>query len=88
MLLPGIRNLLDYPDVASIACPKAMLFYNGEQDGLFPLDGVARSYEKMRGVWNSQNAGDKLVTKMWNVPHEFNQQMQDEAFAWLDGFLK
>jgi len=24
------------------------------------------------------------VTKLWDVPHEFNREMQEEAFQWLD----
>ena len=29
MTHPGLSRYLDYPDVASLACPKPMLFYNG-----------------------------------------------------------
>jgi hypothetical protein len=84
MLHPGLFNYLDYPDVASMACPKPMLFFNGEQDKLFPVHAVKAAYAKMQKIWDSQAAGDKLVTKFWPVPHEFNQEMQDEAFVWLD----
>jgi hypothetical protein len=88
MTHPGIFNYLDYPDVASIACPKPMLFYNGELDRLFPVPSVKEAYAKMRRVWESQKAGHRLVTKLWPVPHEFNEEMQEEAFAWLDQQLK
>lgn len=88
MLIPGLRNDLDYPDVASIACPKPMLFFNGTEDALFPVPGVEASYAKMHAVWSAQGAGEKLITKLWPVPHEFNATMQDEAFTWLDGILK
>jgi hypothetical protein len=79
-----LRNLLDYPDIAFIACPKPMLSYNGEKNGLFPLEGVRRAYERMHRVWASQETDEKLVTKLRDVPHVFNQDMQGEAFAWLD----
>ncbi len=88
MTHPGLFNYLDYPDVASLACPKPMLFYNGEKDGLFPVPGVQDAYAKMRKVWDSQGAGDRLITKLWDVPHVFNREMQEEAFAWLDKQLK
>jgi len=88
MLHPGIRNALDYADVASIACPKPMLFFNGRQDGLFPVDGVERAYARMRDVWASQGVQERLVCKLWDVPHVFNVEMQQEAFAWLDTRLK
>ncbi|MHB8862108.1 MAG: dienelactone hydrolase family protein [Pirellulaceae bacterium] len=88
MIHPGIRNLLDFPDVACIACPKPMLFYNGMEDSLFPLPGVEACYTRLHRVWEAQDADDKLVTKLWPAPHEFNTHMQQEAFDWLDKQLK
>lgn len=88
MLHPGLRNHLDYAHAAAIACPKPMLFYNGTQDGLFPVEGVEAAYQDLHAVYASQNARDRLVTKLWPVPHEFNREMQDEAFDWLDRWMK
>jgi dienelactone hydrolase len=87
MLHPGLRNSLDYADVASLACPKPMLFYNGDQDSLFPIPGVEAAYATLRDVWQSQDAGERLETRIWPVPHEFNLEMQDAAFAWLDRWM-
>jgi dienelactone hydrolase len=84
MTHPGLFNFLDYPDVASIACPKPMLFYNGELDHLFPVSAVKEAYEKMRTVWISQRAGERLVTQFWHSGHEFSVEMQEAAFHWLD----
>ncbi|UCD29996.1 MAG: hypothetical protein JSV03_05845, partial [Planctomycetota bacterium] len=88
MLVPNLRNYLDYPDVAAIACPKPMMFYNGEKDGLFPVAGVLDAYNTMRKIWESQGAGDRLVTKIWPGGHVFNVEMQEEAFDWLDTHLQ
>ena len=88
MTHPGLFNDLDYPDVASLACPKPMLFYNGRQDHLFPVASVEEAYEKMHAVWRSQDAEDRLITKLWDVPHEYNQEMQEAAFKWLDEQLR
>jgi dienelactone hydrolase len=85
---PGLANYLDYPDVASIACPKPMLFFNGEQDKLFPKPVVQEAYARMHAVWKSQGADDKLITKLWNLPHVFDKEMQDEVFQWLDKVCK
>jgi hypothetical protein len=74
--------------VAAIACPKPMLYFNGEKDALFPVNGVKDAYARLRLVWESQRAGNRLVTKLWPVPHVFNQEMQEEAFAWLDRQLR
>jgi dienelactone hydrolase len=88
MTHPGLFNHLDYPDVASLACPKPMLFYNGERDTLFPVASVREAYDKLRKVWSSQGAEAKLETRLWDVPHEFNRPMQEAAFEWLDGQMK
>jgi len=87
MIHPNLRNFLDYPDVASIACPKPMLFYNGKQDRLFPVAGVEACYEKLQRVWHDQGAQDQLVTQLWDVPHVFNREMQAKAFQFLDTHL-
>jgi len=83
MTHPGLFNYLDYPDIASIACPKPMLFFNGLQDNLFPVPSVEEAYEKMHKVWESQGAGSRLLTKLWDDKHVYSIAMQDEAFAWL-----
>jgi dienelactone hydrolase len=84
MTHPGLFWYLDYPDIASLACPKPMLFYAGLKDTLFPIPSVEAAFAKMHKVWKSQNAATHLETRLWDVPHEFNREMQDEAFAWLD----
>lgn len=88
MTHPGIFNWLDYPDVASIACAKPMLSYNGEQDSLFPVPMVEEAYAKVRAVWELQGVGERLETRIWPVPHVFSLQMQEAAFAWLDRNLR
>ena len=69
--LPGLRRWLDYPHIASMACPKPMLFINGTQDKLFPVAGVKKAFRQMRDVWESQGAGDNIETELWDVPHSF-----------------
>jgi hypothetical protein len=61
-----------------------MLFFNGIHDGLFPVESAQEAHQKMRVIWESQGAGNRLVTRMWDVPHLYNSEMQDEAFKWLD----
>ena len=81
---PGLAPYLDYPDVASIACPKPMMIINGNDDELFPVESIMQAYAKMHKVWDSQNVSGKLITKLYNAPHEFNIAMQNDAFSWLD----
>ncbi|MZI93981.1 hydrolase [Vibrio sp. CAIM 722] len=85
MLYPFMARYFDYPDVAGIAAPKPMLFYNGGKDTLFPVSSVKEAYGKLHQIWDANHAGDKLVTKVWpSKTHIFTKDMQDSAYAWLD----
>ena len=87
MLIPGIRNLMDYPHVASLACPKPMLFYNGDKDKLFPVPGVQNAYREMREVWHEQGADNKLITRIWQEKHFFNRAMQEAVKLFFNKHL-
>ncbi len=88
MIVPGIRRYMDYPHVASIACPKPSLFFNGERDKLFPVQGVRDAYGVIQQVYNSQQASDKLVTKIWDEKHFYNKAMQRETLEFFDRYFK
>lgn len=88
MLTPNLRRYLDYPHTASIACPKPTLFFNGTQDKLFPLEGVEDAYAILQATWKSQQAEDRLVTKIWEEKHFFNKAMQKETLEFFNKWLK
>ncbi|MDR1756428.1 MAG: dienelactone hydrolase family protein [Culturomica sp.] len=88
MLIPGIRRFLDYPHVASVACPKPALFFNGSRDPLFPVNGVEEAYAEMERVWNNQQVPEKLTTRIWDETHFFNREMQRETLQFFDKWLK
>lgn len=85
--LPGLRRYLDYPHIASIACPKPMMFINGEQDKLFPIPGVKIAFDEMRKVWESQGAGNKLTTEIWDIPHSCYKPAQQRALEFFKKYL-
>ena len=80
---PGLRRWLDYPHVASIACPKAMLFINGSQDKLFPVAGVQKAFDIMHATWQSQGADDMLETELWDIPHSCPVEAQQRVLAFF-----
>lgn len=88
MLIPQLRRYLDYPHVASLACPKPSLFFNGTRDKLFPVEGVEDAYQQMRQVWQSQEAEERLVTRLWDEKHFFSRAMQEATLQFFDRWLK
>ncbi|SDL74069.1 dienelactone hydrolase family protein [Segatella bryantii] len=85
--LPGLRRWLDYPDIASLACPKAMLLINGEKDKLFPVPGVKKAFDKLHAIWKSQHAEDKLQTELWDIPHSCDKEAQQTILEFFQKHL-
>ena len=85
--LPGLRRWLDYPHIASIACPKPMLFINGTQDKLFPVAGAKKAFAIMYDVWDSQGAGDLLETELWEMPHSCPVRAQQRVLEFFQKHL-
>ena len=85
---PGLRRWLDYPHMASIACPKPMLFINGSQDKLFPVAGVKKAFQIMHDTWDSQGCGDRLVTELWEMPHSCGKKSQLYVLNFFDKYLR
>ena len=86
--IPALRQYLDYPHIASLACPRPMLFINGTQDHLFPVSGVRHAFDTMRQVWRSQHAGNMLQTEIWDIPHSCDIKVQERMLRFFDENLK
>jgi len=82
-VIPGLYAHMDYPDVAAMSAPRALLAINGSQDGLFHLGGVKECLQKLHAVYEKSGAPEKFRGSLYDAPHEFNQEMQSEAWDWL-----
>jgi dienelactone hydrolase len=85
---PGMARHLDFPDVASLACPRPLLMIAGRQDALYPIEAVEEAFSKIEAVYASRDAGERVEARWYDAPHCFDVPMQDHAFAWLDRWLK
>jgi hypothetical protein len=56
---------------------------NGSKDGLFELDGVKHAFEKLTACYQKAGVPEKCAVRLYEAPHEFNAEMQKEAWAWL-----
>lgn len=81
--LPALHRYLDWPDVASLTAPRALLVLQCGRDRLFPLEGMKDSVEKIAAVYERAGAKDRFTGRFHDVPHQYTRQMQDEAFAWF-----
>ena len=86
-LVPGLMRQMDYPDVAALAMPGALLVINGSRDTLFEPSGVQASFAKLARCYAKAGVPEKLRTRLYDTPHEFNAEMQAEAWEWLGRWI-
>jgi dienelactone hydrolase len=86
-LVPGLYREMDYPDVAALAMPAALLVINGSKDTLFEPEGVRRAFEKLEACYSKAGIREKFQARLYDTPHEFNSEMQTEAWAWLNKWV-
>jgi len=82
-LVPGLYRHLDYPDVATLALPSALLVINGSQDALFEPEGVQAAFDKLAAAYRKAGVAERVRTRLYDTPHVFNAEMQAEAWEWL-----
>jgi len=87
-LIPGLYRELDYPDLAGIAAPTALMVISGVQDALFEPRGMQAAHDKIAAVYKKAGAAEKFKSVVEDRPHEFNRERQNEAWAWFDRWLK
>ena len=83
-LAPGLYGKLDWPDLAGLHWPGALMTINGLQDRLYPLEAARGAVNKIEAIFSKMNAKDNYQGVFFDGPHEFNLRMQEKAFAWLN----
>jgi dienelactone hydrolase len=78
----------DYPRVAQLVAPRPLMIANSDQDSIFPLDGVQRTYWATRKVYEGLSELPQLALTITPGPHEDTQDLRVPAFRWLNHHLK
>jgi len=85
----GAHSSLDHPDIASLAAPECAIFVqNCARDSLFTREGMEAAAGKIQAVYADLRRPERFRSKFFDAPHQFNAEMQEEAFAWFDRWLK
>jgi dienelactone hydrolase len=86
--LPGLPPDLDYPEILGLGAPNPILVLNNNQDQLFTLPEMQRADTILTEVYAKAGAADRYKASFYEGPHKFDREMQAEAFAWFDRWLK
>ncbi|WP_370583196.1 dienelactone hydrolase family protein [Pontibacter sp. FD36] len=88
MYVPRQYQYLDLPDVASLNAPRPLLVQNCQQDKLFNPAGMKAAETKLTDIYSKMKAADKFKASYYDVPHSMTIAMQNDAFEWLEKWLK
>ena len=86
--VPGMLDYLDVPDVVTLGGPNPLLVLNCDRDTLYPMESMRSADEKIGAVYTRMGAADRYECRYYDVPHSLTRPMQDDAFTWLDRWLK
>jgi dienelactone hydrolase len=86
--LAGLARDLDYPDLLTIAAPTPTLVQSSREDELFTLAEMERAHAMIAQVYAAIGAPERHRGSFYPGPHKFDLDMQAEAFAWLDAWLR
>ncbi len=77
----------DYPKVAALAYPRALLLANTDQDTIFPLEGVIRTQSQVRRLYKLGGKPNAFGVAITSGGHADTQELQMPAIRWLDAHL-
>jgi dienelactone hydrolase len=86
--LPGLARYLDLPDVLGCRVPKPLMVQQCLKDALYPVEGMKESVKKIAAIYAKAGAQSRFEGRFYDQPHIFGVKMQEEAFDWLDRWLK
>jgi len=84
----GLHANLDHPDVASLAAPQCAVFVQQcARDQLFTRKTMQSACDKLRLIYEDTDNLDRFRSQFYDVPHQFNAEMQQDAYGWLKKWL-
>jgi dienelactone hydrolase len=86
--IPGLARDLDYPEIIGLNAPNPVFVLNNREDQLFTVPEMERADRILGEVFRKAGAADRYQAKFYPGPHKFDLDMQRDAFAWFDRWLK
>lgn len=88
LYVPGLLEVCDLDALLEDIAPRPFLFTAGEQDQIFPIDGVRTLITKAQTAYTRAGVPDRLRTIIFPQGHSFPDEVKAEAYAFLDTWLK
>ncbi|MEW5974320.1 MAG: prolyl oligopeptidase family serine peptidase [Acidobacteriota bacterium] len=86
--VPLLPKDLDFPEILALRAPAATLVLNCTEDPLYTLPEMKRADAMLRETYERGGASQQYRCSFYPGGHQFDREMQAEAFAWFDQHLK
>ena len=86
--VPRLAEYMDIPDVAGLSAPNSLFVQQCSRDALYNLNGMQDACEKLEKLYGAFGMSESFKTIFYDNAHQFNLRMQEDAFEWLDRWLK
>jgi len=86
--VPLLPRELDFPEILALRAPAATMVLNCREDPLYSLPEMERADAILRETFERAGAADRYRCNFYGGGHKFDREMQADAFAWFDRFLK
>jgi dienelactone hydrolase len=86
--VPLLPKDLDFPEILALRAPLPTMVLNCRQDELYTMPEMQRADAMIAETFRRANASDKYRSIYYEGGHKFDLDMQKDAFAWFDRFLK
>jgi dienelactone hydrolase len=83
-VLPGMLGQLEHVDLGALVAPRPLLVESGTDDDIFPVAAARQEVDKLRVVYESFGAGDRLVHDVFEGGHQWHGV---RAYEFLDRWL-
>ena len=87
-LTPRLPAEMDFPEILALRAPAPTMVLNCADDQLWTRESMGDAEAIMREVFDAAAGADRLDVRYYPGPHRFDAPMQENAFNWLDQWLK
>jgi dienelactone hydrolase len=85
--VPGLLAHGDVEDLLADVAPRPLLVTNGDEDGIFPLDGVEQLADRVSEAYADAGHPERFESVVFEGGHGFPPAVRKRAYDWLDRWL-
>lgn len=86
--VPEIIMLGDKASGAALMAPRAVLFFNGSEDWIMPIEGILNTYYRAKKAYYALGVPERLELAIAEGPHLFGPKRRQQGYDWFDRWLK